>query len=273
MSDFDLVKSIIRKTNPDEIYNFASQMYAPASWEDPEAVVRVNGLVVAAILEAVRSAKSPARFFQAGSADIFGHPADVCSELTPSRPRNPYGIAKAIAGDLVRVYREHYDLFACTGIFFNMESSRRSEFFFARKVVIEVARMRREHDAGTIPQPIVFKGGLDAIRDWGLVPEYVEASWKMLDADQPDDYVIATGASYTCREFVVQALLEAGFPDACERFGDYVCSGTGAGDVMRADPSKIRCNLGWRASTRGTDVVHALVREELERWRGQSPAV
>jgi GDPmannose 4,6-dehydratase len=263
------VGEAIDRLRPDEIYNFASQLYAPASWDNPQYVLRVNGLVVAEILEAIRR-KPDTRFFQAGSAEIFGSSAVLCDEYSPRHPRNPYAVAKSMAGDLVRAYRERYGLFATTGIFFNMESGRRDNLFFARKVVCEAVRMRRERDAGAIPQPIVFGGGLDSWRDWGLAREYVEAAWLMLQVQTPQDYVIATGESHPCQAFVRCALEAAGFEDAGQwtRFSKYVQAGESPGDSMMAGPSKIWRELGWRARSKFPDVVRALVAEETERQRG-----
>lgn len=247
---------LIEKVRPDEIYNLASSMYAPASWDNPVEYMQVNAMVVARMLETYRKVNPDGRFFQAGSADVLDLTYQPQNERTEKKPRTPYGVAKLAAQEMVRVYREKYGVYACTGILFNMESPRRPKTFFTTKVAQQVAQVARGE------RESVKMGRLTAIRDWGRTEEYVEAMWKMLqDPGMPRDYVIGTGQSASCLEFVLEAMSVAGIPK--NRLGYEFHTDVLEQDSLRADPSEIRYRLQWRARSSWVDVVRELVEAEL----------
>jgi len=270
--DLDFVgylKELLREAQPDEIYNMAGRQFAPASWSNPTDYLHVNAIAVMQMLQMISLHRPEAKFFNAGSAEMFDKRTLRQNEDTPIKPENPYGVSKQAAFEAVKIYRKQ-GLFACTGIFFNMESPRRKKWFFAEKVASEVATLKRELDANLIPNEIRFDK-LDAIRDWGWAPEYAEAAWMMLQATNATDCVIGTGESHSCLEFVLEALKVIGLEDSVTAFEKYVrCDErTGPMSIMRADPSKIERIVGWRATTKFADVVRKLVEAEL----GQSVTV
>jgi GDPmannose 4,6-dehydratase len=245
-----MVKSVIKEFKPDEIYNFAALMHTPESWNDPISYLQVNGVAVANILDCCKGIK----FFQAGSADIFEQGGHTRDEHSTKKPSTPYGVAKLLAHNLVRLYREEKDVFAVTGILFNMESPRRQESFFSSKVIKGIAAIK----AGA--QDKLILGNLSAERDWGLVEEYVEAMWLMLQSDARRDYVIGSGKSASCEEFVQYAcdLVNISFEKNVEYEMDFTRM-----DCMRCDPSKIRKDLGWSAKSNYKDVIKTLIQAEL----------
>lgn len=265
------LETLLQMEAPDEIYNLAARMYAPDSWKDPLGYMEVNGMAVLRLLEAIKKQLPMTKFFQAGSAEVFAKETTQQSEETEKRPENPYGLSKLFAQEAVRIYREE-GLFACTGILFNMESPRRAESFFAQKVVKEVVRIKKEKEETGKWKPMKL-GSLTARRDWGWAPEYMTVAWKMLQQKEPEDFVIGTGESFSCEEYVSVALREAGFVPDGEGFEDYVQYEklAGRGNTMRAVPNKAKEKLGWTAQVRMYDVVRRLV--EAEVLRGQSVTV
>lgn len=203
----DLVSLIraVETANPDEVYNLAAQSFVQTSWEQPIATAEIDGIGVANILEAIRLIKPQARFYQASTSEMFGKVQEIPqTEKTPFYPRSPYGVAKLYGHWITVNYRESYDMFACSGILFNHESERRGEEFVTRKITSSVARI--VHGL----QNHLEIGNLDAKRDWGHAEDYVHAMWLMLQQDEPDDYVIASGETHTVREFVELAFIAAG---------------------------------------------------------------
>lgn len=269
------MRMLLSGLQPDEIYNLAGLNYAPDSWINPWAYLQVNGYAVQQILEAMVTVCPKAKYFQASSAEIFDKGTLFQDETTNRLPENPYGLSKMLATDFVRVYRKKYDLFACTGIFFNAESPRRLHSFFAEKVAYEVVRLKREFNTGVLWQPIKL-GSLAARRDWGWAPEYVEVVWQMLQGDRPTDIVIGTGETHTCFEFVQEALEVAGLPDVQKDFGRYVswnprpAPHTSTGDCMKAMPMKAKILYGWEARYKFKDVVRMLVEAEMKVGLGES---
>lgn len=248
------VSNAIKSCVPDEIYNMAAMMYAPASWKIPSNYMIANAVSVSDMLSTYSVLNPQGRFFQAGSAEVFDkiYPQD---ETTLKRPRNPYGVSKVAAHGLTRVYREEKQFFSCTGIFFNMESPRRDKFFFTRKVTLGI------RDIVNKKSDKLELGNLSAVRDWGLTEEYVEAAWMMLQTKTPEDYVIGTGEAHSCWEFVEQACKVAGIATALI---SYDKTEPAFIDKIQSDPSKIKKELGWEAKSKFLGVVKYLMDAELK---------
>jgi GDPmannose 4,6-dehydratase len=249
------VRSLLEQARPREIYNLASPSFVPRSWEDPVETVLLGTVGVTVLLEAVRAVDPTIRFLQASSAEVFGPAADAPqSESTPFRPASPYGAAKAYATFLTGAYRRRYGLHASVAILFNHESPRRPADFLPSKVAHGVAAIAsgRAHE--------LVLGDLDAKRDWGYAPDFVDAMWRMLQQDEPDDYVIATGELHTVRELVEVAFAHGGLD-----WREYVRvdpSLLRAQDsVLLGDATKARERLGWRPSVTFDQLVALLVDE------------
>ena len=205
LDDASSLNRILRLVRPDEIYNLGAQSHVRVSFDVPEYTGEVTGLGTVRLLEAIREVGLETRFYQASSSELFGQVVESPQrETTPFHPRSPYAVAKAYAFWITRTYREAYGLFACNGILFNHESPRRGETFVTRKVTRAAARIR----VGLQSQ--LHLGNLEARRDWGFAGDYVEAMWRMLQADAPDDYVVATGESHTVRELLDAAFARVG---------------------------------------------------------------
>ena len=196
LSDSSRMMALVELVAPDEVYNLAAQSHVRVSFDEPELTGSITGLGSIRLLEAIRVSGSNARFYQASSSEMFGASPPPQNEETPFYPRSPYGVAKVYSYWITRNYRESYDMFATNGILFNHESPRRGETFVTRKITLAAARIK----AGL--QDKLFMGNLDAVRDWGYAPEYVEGMWRMLQADAPDDFVVATGTEYSVRDFL-----------------------------------------------------------------------
>src|SRR2546425_1554555 len=249
----NLIKLLYR-IQPDEIYHLAAQSHVRISFDIPEYTGDVTGLATVRILEAIKEAGIKAKFYQASSSEMFGKVKEIPQrETTPFYPRSPYGAAKVYAYWMTVNYREAYGLFACNGILFNHESPRRGETFVTRKITRSVAQFK----AGF--QDKVYLGKLDARRDWGYAKEYVEAMWLMLQQDQPDDYVIATGESHSVREFLEEAFSFAGLDwrDHVEIDPKYYRPSEV--DLLVGDASKAKNMLGWEPKTRFKDLVRLMV--------------
>src|ERR671915_1875241 len=200
LNDSSSLNTILRKTEPDEIYNLGAQSHVRVSFDVPEYTGEVTGLGTVRILEAIRETGIKPKFYQASSSELFGKVLETPqTELTPFHPRSPYACAKAYAYYITVNYRESYDMFACNGILFNHESPRRGETFVTRKITRAIAQIQ----AGI--QDKLYLGNLDAKRDWGYAKEYVEAMWLMLQQEEPTDYVVATGETHSVREFLQEA--------------------------------------------------------------------
>jgi len=249
--------SLVHRIQPDEIYNLAAQSHVRVSFDIPEYTADAGAMGTLRLLEAMRKTGIRARFYQASSSEMFGSAPPPQNERTPFHPRSPYACAKLFAHAITVNYRESYGLFACCGILFNHESPRRGETFVTRKIARAVARIKYGLERK------VYLGNLEARRDWGYAPEYVEAMWLMLQQEEPDDYVIGTGETHSVREF-----LEA----ACERAGldwreiveiDPRYYRPAEVDVLQADPSKARRKLGWHHRTGFRELVNLMVDAEL----------
>jgi GDPmannose 4,6-dehydratase len=257
MGDGSQVARIIRTMEPDEIYNLAAQSHVAVSFQQPEYTADVDGLGVTRILEAIRDSHVDTRFYQAGTAEMFGDTPPPQSETSEFRPRSPYAAAKVYAHWLVANYREAYGLHAVNGILFNHEGPRRGGTFVTKKIThaaVQIYLGRQEH---------LYLGNLAASRDWGFAPDYVEAMWMMLQTDQPSDYVIGTGESHTVEEFcdVAFGLLGLDWHDHV-RIDPQYFRPTEV-EALQADPDKALRELGWKPRTTFRELVEIMVEADL----------
>ncbi len=252
--------AVIRDARPHEVYNLAAQSFVPTSWSQPVLTGEFTALGVTRLLEAVRLAHPEARFYQASSSEMFGKVVETPQrESTPFYPRSPYGVAKVYGHWITVNYRESYGLYAVSGILFNHESPRRGLEFVTRKVSHAVAAIAK----GKATE--LRLGNLDASRDWGYAGDYVEAMWRMLQPAKPDDYVIGTGETHTVRELCEIAFSHAGLDWKRYVHVDQALVRPAEVDVLRADPSKARRQLGWRPTVSFPDLVRMMVDADLER--------
>jgi GDPmannose 4,6-dehydratase len=258
LTDGSRLVTLLERIAPDEIYNLAAQSHVRVSFDEPEFTGDVTGLGATRLLEALRISKVPARYYQAGTSEMFGGINPPQSETSPFHPRSPYGAAKLYAHWMTRNYREGYGLFACNGILFNHESPRRGETFVTRKITMAVARIA----AGL--QDDLWMGNLDAARDWGYAKEYVEAMWLMLQADEPDDYVVATNTRYTIRDFLTFAFEHVGLDwEQYVKFDERYLRPTEVDDLV-GDASKAHEKLGWKPQTLTPDLARLMVDADRE---------
>lgn len=251
--DGDAVGATLRDTAPREIYNLASPSFVPRSWEDPVAVAQIGTVGVTTMLEAIRDVDPAIRFFQASSAEVFGIPDETPqSESTPFRPTTPYGVAKAYGTSITAAYRRKYALHASSAILFNHESPRRPADFLPAKVALGVAAIAAGHEHELV------LGDLDAQRDWGYAPDYVEAMWLMLQEDDADDYVIATGELHSVRELVELAFRHVGL-DWREHVRVDESLVRAQDPPIVGDASKARERLGWKPKVSFEQLVRLLV--------------
>ena len=251
---------VIKETEPDEVYNLAAQSYVPTSWSQPVLTGEFTALGVTRILEAVRLAWPRARFYQASSSEMFGRAAESPQrETTPFYPRSPYGVAKCYGHWITVNYRESYGLYAVSGILFNHESPRRGIEFVTRKVSDGVARIK----LGLASE--LRLGNLDAQRDWGYAGDYVDAMWRMLQQAEPRDYVIGTGETHTVRELVEVAFSHVGLEWQRYVRSDPKFIRPAEVDVLLADPTRARKELGWTPTVHFRELVTMMVDEDLKR--------
>ena len=258
LTDGSQISRVIRTIRPDEIYNLGAQSHVAVSFSQPEYTANVDGLGVTRLLEAVREAEIDMRLYQAGTSEMFGDSPPPQSETTPFRPRSPYAAAKVYAHWLVANYREAYDMFAVNGIMFNHEGERRGETFVTRKITRAVADILAGH------QKHLYLGNLDAARDWGYAKDYVEAMWLMLQAEEPEDYVIGTGTARTVRDFCDAAFSLVGLNwEDFVRIDQSYLRPTEV-EFLQADASKARKQLGWEPTTTFTELVGLMLESDLE---------
>jgi len=251
----------LKEVEPREIYNLAAQSFVPTSWSQPILTGDVTALGVTRILEAVRVADKSIRFYQASSSEMFGKVLEVPqSEQTPFYPRSPYGVAKAYGHFITVNYRESYDLFACSGILFNHESPRRGLEFVTRKITDGVARIKAGLDNE------LRLGNLDAKRDWGYALDYVDAMWRMLQQDEPDDYVVASGEMHTVREFCEIAFARVGLTADDHVVVDPKFYRPAEVQQLQGDCSKAKNNLDWSPKTSFEKLVNLMVDADVERY-------
>jgi len=260
LTDQSSLLRALKSSEPDEVYNLASQSFVYASWEMPEQTSDVTGLGVMRMLEAIREYEKPIKFYQASSSEMFGKMIEnPANENTPFYPRSPYGIAKVYGHWITKNYRESYDMFTCSGILFNHESERRGVEFVTRKITDGIAKIHLG-----LKDKLVL-GNLDAKRDWGYAPDYVEAMWLMLQQDTSDDYVVATNKTHSIREFLDIAFNKIGlsnwkkYVDQDPRF-----MRPAEVDVLCGDPTKAHEELGWKPKTSFDELVSKMVINDIE---------
>ena len=239
------------------MYHLAAQSHVRVSFDEPEYTGDVTGVGTTRLLEAIRMIGLDCRFYQASTSEMFGATPPPQTETTPFYPRSPYGAAKVYSYWMTRNYREAYGMFAINGILFNHESPRRGETFVTRKITRAVADIK----AGRADS--LYLGNLDAIRDWGYAPEYVEGMWRMLQADEPDDFVLATGDAYTVRDFVEAAFAHVGLDwEKYVRFDERYLRPTEV-DALIGDASKAREKLAWTAGTHTPELARIMVDADI----------
>jgi len=257
---------VMRACEPDEIYNLAAMSFVGASWNQPTLTAEFTGLGVTRMLEAMREARPEARFYQASSSEMFGKVRETPqNELTPFYPRSPYGVAKVYAHFITVNYRESYGLYACSGILFNHESPRRSLEFVTRKITHTAAAIK----LGLASELVL--GNLDARRDWGYAPDFVDAMWRMLQRDEPDDYVVGTGTHHSVGELVDIAFAHVGLGPSEYLRQDPKFMRPAEVDLLIADPSKARDDLGWEPTVDFEQLVKLMVDADLALLKEGSP--
>jgi len=259
LSDSTSLIKLLYRLQPDEIYHLGAQSHVKVSFENPEYTGDITALGTVRLLEAIREMGIKTKFYQASSSEMFGTTSEVPQrETTPFRPSSPYACSKVYAHWMTVNYRESYDIFACNGILFNHESPRRGETFVSRKITRGVARIR----AGL--QDKLYMGNLEAKRDWGYTPEYVEAMWRMMQLDNPDDFVVATGETHSVREF-----LEHAFEHANLDWKKYVEIDSRyfrptEVNILQGDASKAERIFGWRPKVKFSELVKLMVDADIK---------
>lgn len=257
LTDGSRLVTLLQTIQPDEVYHLAAQSHVRVSFDEPEYTGDTTGLGTIRLLEAIRMIGLNCRFYQASSSEMFGASPPPQNEETPFHPRSPYGAAKVYSYWVTRNYRESYGMFAVNGILFNHESPRRGETFVTRKIAMAAARIR----LGL--QDELWLGNLDAVRDWGYAPEYVEAMWRMLQVEEPGDYVVATGAAYTVRDFVKFCFDRVGLDwQSHVRFDERYLRPAEV-DALVGDPRRCGEVLGWAPRTLAPELAVIMTDHEL----------
>jgi GDPmannose 4,6-dehydratase len=259
LNDFRSVLQVLAKVDPDEIYNLAGQSSVGLSFEQPVETLESISVGTLNLLEVIRFIQKPIRLYNAGSSECFGDTGGVpADETTPFRPRSPYAVAKATAHWQVANYREAYNLFACTGILFNHESPLRPERFVTRKIISSACRIARGSSE------TLQLGNIAIARDWGLAPEYVDAMWRMLQREVPEDYVIATGETNTLESFVVETFAHLGLDWKAHVSTNPSFLRPSEIMISRGNPGKARRELEWQSAYRMKDVIHEMIAAQQE---------
>ena len=277
LTDTSNLNRILERIQPDEIYNLAAQSHVKVSFELPEYTAEVDAIGTVRFLDAIREVGLKPRFYQASTSELFGKAQQVPqNEKTPFYPRSPYGVAKLYGYWIIINYREAYNIFACNGILFNHESPRRGETFVTKKITRAAAKIKLGLETK------LSLGNLDAKRDWGYAPEYVDGMWRMLQLDQPDDFVLATGETHTVREFADLSFKELGMELAWEDKGGNekgVERKTGKVvvdvdprlyrptevELLIGDPAKAKEKLGWKPTIKFDELVKIMVKADYEK--------
>ena len=277
MTDLVSLINAMQISQADEVYNLAAQSFVGTSWEQPVTTAEIDGIGVLNMLEAIKTVKPKAKFYQASTSEMFGLVQAIPqSEETPFYPRSPYGVAKLYGHWITKNYRESYDIYACSGILFNHESERRGKEFVTRKITDAVARIK----LGV--QDVLELGNLDVKRDWGHAKDYVRAMWLMLQQDKADDYVVATNETRTVREFVEKAFKYVGIDIVWEgkevnevgkdsKTGEIVVRVNpeffrpAEVDILIGNPAKAEKTLGWKREISFTELVERMVKNDMEK--------
>jgi GDPmannose 4,6-dehydratase len=262
LTDGSRLTNLITDIKPDEVYNLAAQSHVRVSFDEPEYTGDTTGLGSIRLLDAIRQSGSKARYYQASSSEMFGATPPPQNEETPFYPRSPYGVAKVYSYWITKNYREAYDLFAVNGILFNHESPRRGETFVTRKITRAVARIKSglQHE--------IYLGNLDARRDWGYAPEYVVAMWKMLQIEEPKDFVIGTGTDFSVKDFVKIAFEHAGLNwENHVKFDEKYLRPTEV-DSLVGDASLAEKYLGWTAKVMPDELARIMVDHDIKQLDG-----
>ena len=262
VTDASRMSELIHAIHPHEVYNLAAQSHVRVSFDEPGYTAQATGVSTLNLLEAIRSVDTSIRFYQASTSEMFGASPPPQNEETPFYPRSPYGVAKVFSYWITKNYREAYDMFAVNGQLFNHESPRRGETFVTRKITRAAAAISRT-GAGEL-----WMGNLDSVRDWGYAPEYTDGMWRMLQADEPEDFVLATGTAYTIRDFLGFAFGHVGL-----NWEDFVTFDAKflrptEVDVLIGDASKARATLGWSATVLPPELAAIMVDADIARLEG-----
>ncbi|HHV22391.1 MAG TPA: GDP-mannose 4,6-dehydratase [Propionibacterium sp.] len=258
ISDGPRIAALLSDIKPQEVYNLAAQSHVRVSFDEPEHTGDVTGIGAVRLLEAIRMSKIQCRYYQASTSELYGGFSAPQNEETPFYPRSPYGAAKLYSYWIAKNYREAYGMFAVNGILFNHESPRRGETFVTRKITRAVARIKAGLDDA------LYMGNLDSIRDWGYAPEYVEGMWRMLQADEPEDFVLATGQGTLVRDFVKEAFAIADLDwEEHVRFDERYLRPTEV-DVLIGDATKAKEKLGWEATVSPMSLARIMVEADIE---------
>lgn len=249
--------TLLNRVRPDEVYHLGAQSHVRVSFDQPEYTGSVTGMGTVRLLEAIRASETNCRFYQASSSEMFGAAPPRQDEQTPFHPRSPYGVAKVYSYWITRNYREAYGMFAVNGILFNHESPRRGETFVTRKISRAVARI------GAGLQDYLYLGNLDAVRDWGYAPEYIDAMWRMLQVDDPEDFVIATGSACTVRQFAHHAFSQAGLDWQKHIRYDPRYERPAEVDALIGNAARARERLGWVPRVRADELAHIMVEADI----------
>ena len=268
LSDFSSIMRVVSEVRPDEVYNLAAMSDVRVSFDIPEYTSDISGLGALRVIEAVRQSGRPeTKIYQASTSELYGKVVETPqSETTPFRPQSPYAIAKQLAHEMCANYRGSYGMFIASGILFNHESPRRGPNFLTRKITRGVADIMLGRNRK------IYLGNLDAKRDWGYAPEYVDAMWRMLQQDTPEDFVIATGETHSVREFLEEAFAIAG-----KKWEDHVeirkeLFRPSEVDVLIGDPSKAKAKLGWEPKVKFKELVRILLEADLEMAKTAVPS-
>ncbi|MCX5041684.1 GDP-mannose 4,6-dehydratase [Aldersonia sp. NBC_00410] len=262
--DATRMMTLLTRIRPDEVYHLAAQPHVRVSFDEPEYTAETTGLGSLRLLEAIRQLDLPCRFYQASSSEMFGSTPPPQNEDAPMHPRSPYGVSKVFAYWATRNYREAYGMYTVNGILFNHESPRRGPTFVTRKISRAVARIQAGLDEH------LYLGNLDAVRDWGYAPEYVEGMWRMLQCDKPDDYVLATGRGHTVREFLELAFDHARLDWTQHVLFDERYLRPAEVDSIIGDATKARTALDWQPRVQLPELVRIMVDADVELLSGNS---
>ena len=264
LSDSEQIANMIYNIKPDEVYHLGAQSHVRVSFDIPEYSGNVTALGATRILEAIRRSRNEVRFYQASSSEMFGASSPPQNEETPFKPRSPYACAKVYAYWMVKNYRDGYNMFACNGILFNHESPRRGETFVTRKITRGIARILAKNEK------YLYLGNLDARRDWGYAPEYVEYMWQMLQSEVPEDFVVGTGEAHSVREFLEEAFSYAELNrEEHVKIDSRYFRPTEVEELV-ADPAKAKEKIGWNPKIKFEDLVKVMVDADM-RAEGLKP--